>query len=78
MTEPPDDQSLKELAFNFLKLGNDSHKRASQVRDYYAAISKQSGLTLKEIAEAYGVTEGAVRKMIKRHEVRLDAELMSK
>lgn len=35
-------------------------------RAYYARIAREHGLTHQEIADAYGITEAAVRGLIKR------------
>lgn len=45
----------------------DQAHKASQLGIYYAVIHARSvGLTHQEIADCYGVTEGAIRKLIKR------------
>jgi DNA-binding transcriptional regulator LsrR (DeoR family) len=56
----------RELARTFLTLANDEYQKHRQHRGYYARIAKQHGLTNQEIADAYGVTEAAVRTLIKR------------
>jgi DNA-binding transcriptional regulator LsrR (DeoR family) len=56
----------QELARTFLKLANSEYQKHRQHRGYYAAIAKQHGLTNQEIADAYGITEAAVRTLIKR------------
>jgi len=56
----------QELARTFLKLANSEYQKHRQHRGYYARIAKQHGLTNQEIADAYGITEAAVRTLIKR------------
>jgi len=56
----------QELARTFLKLANSEYQKHRLHRGYYARIAKEHGLTNQEIADAYGVTEAAVRTLIKR------------
>ena len=56
----------QELARTFLSLANTEYQRHRQHRGYYAKLAKQYGLTNQEIADAYGITEAAVRTLIKR------------
>jgi DNA-binding transcriptional regulator LsrR (DeoR family) len=56
----------REIAGTFLKLANDEYQKHRAHRGYYASIAKQHGLTNQEIADAYGITEAAVRTLIKR------------
>ena len=57
----------KELAQTFLKLANDQYQQHRQHRAYYARIAREHGLTNQDIADAYGITEGAVRAIINRY-----------
>lgn len=56
-----------DLALSFLKLIGEQHESTRRHRIYYAQMCRESGLTHRQIAEAYGVTEDAVRKMLKRN-----------
>ena len=56
----------REIARTFLTLANDEYQKHRSHRGYYARIAKQHGLTNQEIADAYGITEAAVRTLIKR------------
>lgn len=62
----PADTSRQAIARTFLKLANDEYQKHRHHRGYYARIAKQHGLTNQEIADAYGITEAAVRTLIKR------------
>jgi len=63
---PSTTSDRRELARTFLKLANSEYQKHRQHRGYYATIAKQHGLTNQEIADAYGITEAAVRTLIKR------------
>lgn len=56
----------KDLDRTFLGLANDAYRESRQNRVKYARIAREAGLTNQEIADAYGVTEAAVRQMLKR------------
>lgn len=58
--------SRKEIARTFLSLANDEYQQHQTHRGYYARIAKEHGLTNQEIADAYGITEAAVRGLIRR------------
>lgn len=62
----------KNVAITFLEFAARDHKYAEHVlanaqkmRVYYATKAKQQGLTNKAIGEIYGITESAVRAMLK-------------
>lgn len=63
---PSNKGDRQELARTFLKLANSEYQNHRQHRGYYATIAKQHGLTNQEIADTYGITEAAVRALIKR------------
>ena len=67
MSVPNEDRAA--LAREFLRMAHQNYKTHYAQRVYFARISREHGLTNKEIAEAYGITEGAVRHMLKRAEV---------
>ena len=56
----------KELAQTFLKLANDQYQQHRLHRAHYARIAREHGLTNQDIADAYGVTETAIRSLLKR------------
>jgi hypothetical protein len=55
-----------DLARNFLRLANEEYQIRLRNRGYFARIAKDHGLTNQDIADAYGMTEAAVRALIKR------------
>ena len=63
---PKPASDIKSIAREFLQLAKRDYEKAVFMRGYYARISKQHGLTHQEIADEYGVTEAAVRAIIKR------------
>lgn len=64
---PPDTAANhKEIARTFLRLANAEYQDHRLHRGYYAKLAKQYGFTNQEIADEYGVTEGAVRHLLKR------------
>ncbi|GAA2545933.1 DNA-binding transcriptional regulator LsrR (DeoR family) [Neomicrococcus aestuarii] len=67
MSVPTDGlEGRKEIARTFLALANDEYQKHNIHRGYYARIAKEHGLTNQEIADAYGITEVAVRGLIRR------------
>ena len=67
MSVPNEDRTV--LAREFLRMANQNYREHYAQRVYFATIARRHGLTHREIAEAYGITEGAVRHMLKRAEV---------
>lgn len=59
-------KDTNELDRTFLALANDAYQESRQNRVKYAQLAREYGLTNQEIADAYGVTEAAVRHMLKR------------
>lgn len=57
----------QRLAGDFLTRARDDFERAARVRVTYAIMARQYGLTNADIGTFLGVTEGAVRALIKRH-----------
>ena len=66
MSVPNEDRAA--LAREFLRMAHQNYQTHYAQRVYFARISREHGLTNQEIAEAYGITEGAVRHMLKRAE----------
>lgn len=61
---PASDQ--KQIARNFLKNANKEYQVHRKARTHWAAAARAFGLTNQDIADQYGITEGAVRAMIRR------------
>ena len=57
------------LAREFLRMAHKNYQTHYAQRVYFARISREHGLTNKEIADAYEMTESGVRKMLERAEV---------
>ena len=57
------------LAREFLRMAHQNYQTHYAQRIYFARISREHGLTNKEIADAYEMTESGVRKMLERAEV---------
>ena len=66
MSVPNEDRTV--LAREFLRMANQNYREHYAQRVYFATIARRHGLTHREIAEAYGITEGAVRYMLKQAE----------
>ena len=66
MSVPNEDRAA--LAREFLRMANQNYREHYAQRVYFATIARRHGLTHREIAEAYGITEGAVRYMLKQAE----------
>ena len=66
MSVPNEDHAA--LAREFLRMANQNYREHYAQRVYFATIARRHGLTHREIAEAYGITEGAVRYMLKQAE----------
>lgn len=58
------------LAREFLRMAHQNYQTHYAQRIYFARISREHGLTNKEIAEAYEMTEAGVRKMLDRAEAK--------
>ena len=63
---PGSANSCKEIARMFLGLANAEYQSRKERRGYFAQLAKQYGLTNQDIANEYGITEAAVRAMIRR------------
>jgi len=67
MSVPNEDRAT--LAREFLRMAHKNYQTHYAQRVYFARISREHGLTNKEIADAYEMTESGVRKMLERAEV---------
>lgn len=54
------------LANEFLRMAHENYRTHYAQRVYFARISREHGLTNREIADAYEMTEAGVRKMLER------------
>lgn len=63
---PAAELGQKDLAHIFLKLISEQFEQSRRDRLAYARWARECGLTYREIAEDYGVSEDAIRKMLKR------------
>lgn len=59
-------KDTKDLDRTFLALANEAYQESRQNRVKYAQLAREYGLTNQEIADCYGITEAAVRQMLKR------------
>ena len=55
-----------DFAIFFLETAQRDYEHALFMRTYYAKNARRHGITNKRIGQIYGLTEGAIRKMIKR------------
>ena len=55
------------IALEYITRAVDDLARASQARLEYMRLARQYGATYRQIATACGVTETAVRMLLKRH-----------
>ena len=55
-----------DFAIFFLETAQRDYEHALFMRTYYAKNARKHGITNKRIGQIYGLTEGAIRKMIKR------------
>ena len=56
----------REFALYFLEVAQKDFEHAKHMRLYYAQNARKHGITNQQIADIYGLTEGAIRKMIKK------------
>ena len=68
MSVPNEDRAA--LAREFLRMAHQNYQTHYAQRVYFATIARRHGLTHREIAEAYEMTESGVRKMLDRAEAR--------
>lgn len=55
-----------DFAIFFLETAQRDYEHAKHMRVYYAQNARRHGITYKRIGELYGLTESAIRKMLKR------------
>lgn len=58
----------KETVRQYLRMENAIDQYSRQHRPYYARLAREAGLTHQEIADEYGISEAAVRGLLKRAE----------
>lgn len=66
MSVPKDDRV--RFAQEFLRLAHENYRTHYAQRVYFARLARQYGLSNQAIADAYGITEAAVRAMLRRAE----------
>lgn len=64
----------QDLALTYLRMAAERHRTNTDAvkvsdahRAYFATIARRHGITLQRIADEYGITESAVRAMLKRN-----------
>lgn len=67
MSVPANDRT--KFAQEFLRLAHKTYQHHYSQRVYFARLAREHGLTNQAIADAYEITEAAVRAMLKRAEV---------
>lgn len=67
MSSVPGDLKIR-LAHEFLARAAEDLAKAKRTRVAYAAAAREHGLTNVEIGSSLGISEGAVRKLLKRSE----------
>lgn len=60
------EKDLEAFDRAFLGLANDAFQESRRNRVKYAQLARQLGLTNQEIGDEYGISEAAVRQMLKR------------
>ena len=68
MSVPNDGQDSKSLLREILRCNAEALAAADRQRVAAAKYARSVGLTYQQIADVYGMTEGAVRHMLKRAE----------
>ena len=56
------------IAADYLRLGREHLERAKSLRVHYARLARSEGLSYVRIGELLGITDAAVRLMLKRAE----------
>lgn len=56
-----------DIAGEFLDRARESFEKAARVRLYYILLSRKHGVSNAKIGAHLGITESAVRAMVKRH-----------
>lgn len=65
---PAEDDTSTSARQHALEMLDVIRKRQHEIRFhklYYARVARDNGATYQEIGDAFGVTEGAVRKMLR-------------
>ena len=55
------------LAENYLRMARQEHDQAKRSRLVSVEYAREAGLTFQEIGNLLGVTEGAIRMMLRRN-----------
>jgi hypothetical protein len=59
-------KTAQEYALQFLQYAAEDYTQSIDRREYYAVAARRLGIRYQQIADIYGLTEGAVRAMVKR------------
>lgn len=58
--------SAQDYALQFLQFAAEDYTESIDRREYYAVAARRLGISHQQIATIYGLTEGAIRAMLKR------------
>ena len=59
-------KSATDYALQFLQFAARDYSESIDRREYYAVAARRLGISYQKIADIYGLTEGAIRAMVKR------------
>ena len=62
----PDWIENRDIAIQFLEFADKDYRNAKSMRVFYAIAANRHGVTHREIADIYGMSESGVQMMIKR------------
>ena len=59
-------KSATDYALQFLQFAARDYSESIDRREYYAVAARRLGISYQKIADIYGLTEGAIRAMVRR------------
>lgn len=59
-------KTAQDYALQFLRYAAEDYTQSIDRREYYAVAARRLGISYQQIADIYGLTEGAIRAMVKR------------
>ena len=59
-------KSATDYALQFLRYAAEDYTQSIDRREYYAVAARRLGISYQKIADIYGLTEGAIRAMVRR------------